>query len=154
MMSGQILLGLCSVWLLIYVINQAKDWWKQRQECRESQSLEEQDLLKHERERNNVEKEVLETTRSKILVIGIGGGGENAVKRMKEVGIANARFITFGDFMPLHAEIEHYNLITLSGRGSLPAGADVKEWRQVAEDAKDKIAQIIESHFGCKSEGL
>ena len=85
---------------------------------------------------------------SKILVIGIGGGGENAVKRMKEVGISDADFITFGDFMPLHPDIEHHNLITLSGRESLPAGAGVKEWRLVAEDAKDEIAQIIESHLG------
>lgn len=84
---------------------------------------------------------------SKILVIGIGGGGENAVKRMKDVGIENADFITFGDFAPLHPEIEHHNLITMSGRDSLHAGATPEEWREVAEDAKEEIAKIIESHF-------
>ena len=30
---------------------------------------------------------------SKILIIGVGGGGINAVKRMKEAGIPNANYI-------------------------------------------------------------
>lgn len=90
---------------------------------------------------------------SKILIIGIGGGGENAVKRMKEVGIQNADFITLGDFAPLHPEIEHHNLITLSGRDYLHAGSTAEEWREVAEDAKNEIAKIIESHFVQNSVG-
>lgn len=35
---------------------------------------------------------------SKILIIGVGGGGRNTVQRMKEIGIPDANYITFGGF--------------------------------------------------------
>lgn len=35
---------------------------------------------------------------SKILIIGVGGAGANTVKHMKEVGIPNAEYITFGGY--------------------------------------------------------
>ena len=35
---------------------------------------------------------------SKILVIGVGGAGRETVKHMKDNGIPEADYITFGDF--------------------------------------------------------
>jgi len=35
---------------------------------------------------------------SKILVIGVGGGGRKAIIRMKTEGIPNADYITFNGF--------------------------------------------------------
>lgn len=34
----------------------------------------------------------------KILIIGVGSAGVNTVKRMKEVGIPNAEYITLGGY--------------------------------------------------------
>ncbi len=83
----------------------------------------------------------------KILIIGVGSGGANAVKRMKEIGIPNADYITIGDYDVPYSDIPHYNLITLSGRDSIPAGASERIWKTVAEDAKDEIGEIIESYL-------
>lgn len=33
---------------------------------------------------------------AKILIIGVGGGGTNAIRRMKEVGIPNADYTAIG----------------------------------------------------------
>ena len=53
---------------------------------------------------------------SKILVIGVGGAGRETVKHMKEVGIPDADYITFGDFEnDARKDIPHYNLITMNG---------------------------------------
>lgn len=49
---------------------------------------------------------------SKILIIGVGGAGANTVKHMKEVGIPNAEYITFGGYKYEESDIPHYNLIT------------------------------------------
>ena len=35
---------------------------------------------------------------SKILVIGVGGAGRETVKHMKDMGIPEADYITFGNF--------------------------------------------------------
>ena len=54
---------------------------------------------------------------SKILVIGVGGAGRETVKHMKDVGIPEADYITFGGFEDSdeRKDIPHYNLITMNG---------------------------------------
>lgn len=84
---------------------------------------------------------------SKILIIGIGGAGANTVKHMKEVGIPYAEYITFGGYKYEELDIPHYNLITMGGVDSIPAGADSEQWKEVAENAKDSIGEIIEYHL-------
>ena len=63
---------------------------------------------------------------SKILVIGVGGGGRNTVKHMKDIGIPEADYITFGDFGgdDERKDIPHYNLITMNGFGGLSLSRD------------------------------
>ncbi len=84
---------------------------------------------------------------SKILIIGVGGAGANTVKHMKEVGIPNADYITFGEYKCEESDIPHYNLITMNGLDSIPAGSDSDVWRELAENAKDTIGEIIEYHL-------
>ena len=90
----------------------------------------------------------------KILIIGVGGAGANTVKRMKEVGIPNAEYITMGDYMcdyrSSKIDIPHYNLIRMSGVDSIPAGSDSEQWREVAENAKVEIKEVIEYHLNKK----
>ena len=38
-----------------------------------------------------------DTENIKILCIGVGGAGTNVINRMKDIGIPNAEFLTFGD---------------------------------------------------------
>ena len=49
----------------------------------------------------------------KILCIGVGGAGTNVINRMKDIGVPNAEFLTFGGYRYdyKHPEIPHYNLI-------------------------------------------
>ena len=84
---------------------------------------------------------------SKILIIGVGDAGRNTVKHMKEVGIPNANYITFNGFENHEFDIPHYNLITMNGLESIPAGSNSKRWRDLAENAKEIIGEIIEYHL-------
>jgi hypothetical protein len=47
---------------------------------------------------------------SKILVIGVGGAGRETVKHMKDIGIPEADYITFGGFEDCdeRRDIPHY----------------------------------------------
>ena len=52
----------------------------------------------------------------KILVIGGEGAGKETVKHMKDTGIPEADYITFGGFEnDERKDIPHYNLITMNG---------------------------------------
>lgn len=88
---------------------------------------------------------------AKILIIGVGSAGANAVKHMKEVGIPNAEYMTMGDYQDAISDIPHYNLIEMSGIESLPNGASAEHWKTCAEQAKDSISEIIESYIKRKS---
>lgn len=50
---------------------------------------------------------------SKILVIGVGGAGRETVKHMKDIGIPEADYITFGVFEDddERRDIRHYGTI-------------------------------------------
>ena len=37
-----------------------------------------------------------DSEKMKILCIGVGGAGTNVINRMKDIGIPNAEFLTFG----------------------------------------------------------
>lgn len=87
---------------------------------------------------------------SKILIIGVGGAGANTIKRMKEVGIPNADYITLGGYKEEISDIPHYNLITMNGYDSISNAGTSKEWRELAENAKDEIGEIIESYLNQK----
>ena len=102
---------------------------------------------------------------SKILIIGVGGAGRNAVQRMKEVGIPDANYITFGGFredyvngefkraLP-NSDIPHFNLIKMNGLSSISAGSGPKVYAELAENVKDQIEEIITDSFKKDANGL
>ena len=65
---------------------------------------------------------------SKILVIGVGGAGRETVKHMKEIGIPEADYITFGKFEDCdeRKDIPHYNLIRMNGHCGISPTKDVE----------------------------
>ena len=89
----------------------------------------------------------------RILVIGVGGGGMNAVRRMKEVGIPNAvDYIVIGtDYSSQRKCIKegmpYYNLWDLNGYEDSIRKIQPEFFMNLAEQAKDKINDIIDRHL-------
>lgn len=85
---------------------------------------------------------------SKILVIGIGGAGKETVKHMKDIGIPEADYITFGGFEnDERRDIPHYNLITINGYCGLSPSRGPKRSKHLAENVEDDIREILECHI-------
>ena len=85
-------------------------------------------------------------TGARIKVIGVGGGGGNAVNRMIDAGIEGIEFVVANtDLQALkrsHASVK----IQLGGRltKGLGAGADPEVGRQAALEDTDKIIEVLE----------
>src|ERR1700712_3692237 len=80
-----------------------------------------------------------------IKVVGIGGGGVNAVNRMIEQGLKGVEFIAINtDAQALLMSDADVKLEV--GRDStrgLGAGADPEVGRKAADDAKDEIEELL-----------
>lgn len=81
-----------------------------------------------------------------IKVIGIGGGGGNALDRMIEVGMKGVEFIAINtDAQDLHysksAEKIHIGKNATRGLG---AGMDPELGRQAAEESKEEIMRVLD----------
>ena len=85
---------------------------------------------------------------SKILVIGVGSAGRETVKHIKDIGIPEADYITFGDFEnDERKDIPHYNLITMNGHCGLSPCHDPNRAKRLAENVKDDIREILKYHL-------
>lgn len=85
---------------------------------------------------------------SKILIIGVGEGGCNTVQRMKEIGIPDANYITFGCLRDEpNSDVPHYNLITMNGLSGISNTNNPKVFAELAENVKDQIKEIIKEHL-------
>ena len=75
---------------------------------------------------------------SKILVIGVGGAGRETVKHMKEIGIPEADYITFGKFEDCdeRKDIPHYNLIRMNGHCGISPTKDPRVFKHLAETCR------------------
>lgn len=81
-----------------------------------------------------------------IKVIGVGGGGSNAVNRMLEVGVAGVEFYVMNsDAQALRAS-KCTNRIPIGSRitHGLGAGSDPVIGRQAALEDTDRIVQVLE----------
>ncbi len=89
----------------------------------------------------------------KILCIGVGGAGTNVVNRMKDIGVPNAEFLTFGGYRydDSHPEIPHYNLITANGIDNLPNGSGPKVFEELANNVSDDIRETLLYHLGMRN---
>lgn len=79
---------------------------------------------------------------AKIRVIGVGGGGNNAVNRMIEAGIKGVDFIVANTDLQVLRSSKAETKIQL-GKTGLGAGADPEVGRKAAEDSKDEITDIL-----------
>ena len=79
---------------------------------------------------------------AKIKVIGVGGGGNNAVNRMIESGVKGVEFIVANTDRQVLNSSKADVKIQL-GKTGLGAGANPEVGRQAAEDSKEEITDVL-----------
>jgi cell division protein FtsZ len=81
-----------------------------------------------------------------IKVIGVGGGGCNAINRMVDAGIRGAEFYAINtDVQALkNSRTENTLQIGQNLTRGLGAGADPEIGRQAAEESKEDLAMLVE----------
>ena len=79
---------------------------------------------------------------AKIKVIGVGGGGNNAVNRMIESGVKGVEFIVANTDLQVLNNSKAEVKIQL-GETGLGAGADPEVGRKAAEDSKEEITNVL-----------
>jgi cell division protein FtsZ len=85
-------------------------------------------------------------TGARIKVIGVGGGGGNAVNRMIDAGIEGIEFVVANTDLQALKRSRASTKIQLGGRltKGLGAGADPEVGRQAALEDTDKIIEVLE----------
>lgn len=82
---------------------------------------------------------------AKIKVIGVGGGGSNAVNRMIETGVQGVEFIAVNtDAQALHLS-KAENRIQIGGKltRGLGAGANPDVGKKAAEESREQIENVL-----------
>lgn len=82
---------------------------------------------------------------AKIIVIGVGGGGNNAINRMIEEGIKGVEFVCINTDKQHLLNCKAPNCLQIGEKltKGLGAGADPATGEAAAEESKDEIADII-----------
>lgn len=82
---------------------------------------------------------------AKIKVIGVGGGGSNAVNRMIDAGIQGVEFIAVNtDAQALHlSQAEHKIQIGTKLTRGLGAGANPDIGKKAAEESREQIEKVL-----------
>lgn len=80
---------------------------------------------------------------SKILVIGVGNAGRNVCKKLKDDGLSDAEFVTFGGYQnDDRNDIPHYNFV----KRSLYPGYPPEVYKAFAEKNIDDIKDFLEKY--------
>ena len=82
---------------------------------------------------------------ARIKVIGVGGGGNNAVDRMMEAGGTKAEFICVNTDAQQLANVKAPTVLNIGRKltSGLGAGAKPEIGRQAAEESKDEIKNLV-----------
>ena len=82
---------------------------------------------------------------ARIKVIGVGGGGNNAVDRMIEAGVTKAQFICVNTDAQQLSSVKAPTVLQIGTKltNGLGAGAKPEIGRQAAEETKDEIKNIV-----------
>ena len=82
---------------------------------------------------------------AKIKVVGVGGGGNNAVDRMIEAGVTNAEFICVNSDAQQLSHVKAGTVLQIGAKltNGLGAGAKPEVGRQAAVETKDEIKNIV-----------
>ena len=85
------------------------------------------------------------TDGARIKVIGVGGGGNNAVDRMIEAGVTKAEFICVNTDAQQLANVKAPTVLNIGRKltSGLGAGAKPEIGRQAAEESKDEIKNLV-----------
>jgi cell division protein FtsZ len=93
----------------------------------------------------------------RIVVIGIGGGGSNAVNNMIKSGLKGVDFVTCNtDAQHLSTTLAHHKLqIGPELTSGLGCGANPVAGREAAEESKDQITELVQdSHMVFVTAGM
>ncbi|MGL4953767.1 MAG: cell division protein FtsZ [Culicoidibacterales bacterium] len=87
-----------------------------------------------------------ENVLAKIKVVGVGGGGNNAVDRMIEEGVRGVEFINCNtDLQVLHrSNAQHKIQLGKDCSRGLGAGANPELGKRAAEESRQEIEQVLE----------
>ncbi len=104
------------------------------------------DGLNNKKSKINIFMDEPPVTGAKIKVIGVGGGGGNAVNRMIEAGIQNVEFIVINTDVQALNDSKAPMKIQLGSRltRGLGAGADPNIGREAAIEDTEKIMDVLE----------
>lgn len=93
----------------------------------------------------NINMEVENNSLAKIKVIGVGGGGNNAISRMRENGLSGVEFIALNtDLQTLNESNADVKLqIGAKLTRGLGAGANPEIGMKAAEESKSEIADVL-----------
>ena len=82
---------------------------------------------------------------ARIKVVGVGGGGNNAVDRMIEAGVTKAEFICVNTDAQQLTNVKASTVLQIGTKltNGLGAGAKPEIGRQAAEETKDEIKNIV-----------
>lgn len=82
---------------------------------------------------------------ARIKVIGVGGGGNNAVDRMIEAGVTKAEFICVNTDAQQLANVKAPTVLNIGRKltSGLGAGAKPEIGRQADEESKDEIKNLV-----------
>lgn len=82
---------------------------------------------------------------ARIKVIGVGGGGNNAVDRMIEASVTKAEFICVNTDAQQLANVKAPTVLNIGRKltSGLGAGAKPEIGRQAAEESKDEIKNLV-----------
>lgn len=82
---------------------------------------------------------------ARIKVVGVGGGGNNAVDRMIEAGVNKAEFICVNTDAQQLTNVKAKTVLQIGAKltNGLGAGAKPEVGRQAAEETKDEIKNIV-----------
>ena len=82
---------------------------------------------------------------ARIKVIGVGGGGNNAVGRMIEAGVTKAEFICVNTDAQQLSNVKASTVLQIGAKltSGLGAGAKPEIGRQAAEETKDEIKNLV-----------
>lgn len=90
-------------------------------------------------------EENMTTEGAKIKVVGVGGGGNNAVDRMIEAGVTKAEFICINTDVQQLSSAKAPTVLQIGAKltAGLGAGAKPEVGRQAAEETKDEIKNLF-----------
>lgn len=95
---------------------------------------------------SNFDMEMNNTGLAKIKVIGVGGGGNNAISRMKESGLVGVEFIAINTDKQILDSINTDETLQIGTKitKGLGSGGNPEVGEKAAEESKQEIAQILE----------